>query len=113
MPIEVHAFPQIEPNDARGWDLILWASPGFDYSAPFRLIVDEVANLYAERNPRVELPPHEPNEDFVTGKLTFGEDVIDLYLEYALGYISLSSRSQAVLKDLQSRLAAVIRLKKG
>ncbi len=108
--IAVRALPEIELTEDRGWSLTLWLSLGFDYSAPFRSYVDEIASLFSEQAPVVRLPPYEQGEDFVFGSLLIGVADFKLYLEYALGYIDISSTEKSSMEDLAGRLKGIVAL---
>ena len=108
--ITVHTLPNVELDSQGQWTLVLWASQAFDYDAPLRAIVDEIADLFRDAGASVALPPWEPGEDFVDGRLVAGSHEFGVYLEYALGYIAFSSSEEAAMRGLEQRITPLVRL---
>lgn len=108
--IAVHTLPSVKENEEGRWELTLWASPEFDYDAPMRAIVAQVANLFPETDHSIVLPPWEPGEDFIDGHMVAGRWEFDVYIEYALGYIAFYSPEETVMRELERRLSRIVRL---
>jgi hypothetical protein len=56
----------------------------------------------------IELPAYEDHEDFVSGTLRFGDEVLRIYYEHALGYLALTSDKPDSLHDLIARLRSQV-----
>jgi hypothetical protein len=109
--IEVRCRPAIEPNARGGWDLVLWAGEPFDYSTPFRKMLDGIADVLSQdAHSSIELPAYEDYEDFVEGTLQFGHETIRTYYEHSLGYLVLMSDSANTLRKIADRLAPLIQI---
>lgn len=56
------------------------------------------------------LPAQEENEDFVEGTLQFSAVPLHVYYEHSLSYLTLTSDSEAVLRDAMQRIQPHIAL---
>ena len=103
----LHTMPVVEPEPQHGWQLTFWLGEASDFSIPFRANVEEIATLLGEQPTKViELPPYSSDEDFVEGTLRFGSEVVGIYYEYSLGYLSLNHeahRSISLLRECSRR----------
>ena len=59
------------------------------------------------------LPEYEPCEDFVEGSLQIGGEILHIYFEHSLGYLSLSSENREVLDKPLISLQPAIAVAKG
>jgi hypothetical protein len=98
--------------DARGRsDLVLWAGEPFDYSTPFREMLAAIAEILSQEAPTsIELPAYEDYEDFVEGRLQFGDETIRTYYEHSLSYLVLMSDSADTLRRVADRFAPLIQI---
>jgi hypothetical protein len=113
--IAVNQKPRIEAeksgDGSKGWDLTLYVGETFDFSIPFRAILQEiVARLSASAACELRMPAYQDGEDFVEGKLAWGSDSFDVYYEYSLGYLSLSSGDRATVDRLWTHLSPIVSL---
>jgi hypothetical protein len=109
--IKVHSRPVIEPHRKSGWELVLWTGNAFDYSTPFREMLNEIATVLNREAPAsIELPGYEASEDDVEGVLRFGDDAIGIYYEHSLSYLSLTSNSANTLRKVADRLRPLVAL---
>lgn len=109
--IEIREQPEIEPNPSGGWQLLFWVSDAFNYAAPFRAILAEIADaLRQDRQSDLQLPPFQTGEDFVEGILEFGTASLGIYYEYSLGYLSLTSHNEAILREVAHHIRSRIRI---
>lgn len=99
-------YPQRVGYNAEGACLVLWLCEPFDSQFSFRVPIAEIQRVLAAAAPTsVVLPPEEPEEDFVKGRLLWGARDFELYFERSLGYLQLSSSSEdieALRKALKS-----------
>ena len=113
--IAVNQKPRIESvhdDGSERWDLTLWVGKAFDFSIPFRAILQEiVVRLSASTTCELHMPAYQDREDFVSGTLDWGSDSFHVYYEYSLGYLSLSSRDKAAFDRLWTRLSRIVALK--
>ena len=58
----------------------------------------------------IQLPEYEANEDFVEGTLRFGDEVLRIYYEHSLSYLSLSTDRCEVLCDVAARLESSLKI---
>ena len=88
---------------------MFWAGDAFDYTIPFRSILTEIAEAL-EQNPQIDLqlPAFDGNEDFVEGALLFGASPLEVYYEYSLGYLLLTSDSDVTLREAAARIQKII-----
>ena len=99
--ISASCQPAIEVRQQGERQLVLLMGEAFDYTTPFRAVLDEIAvALSREAHATVQLPQYEAFEDFVEGKLYFGSESIHVYFEHSLGYLSLSSHNEAALRRI-------------
>jgi len=109
--IKVHSRPVIEPHRKSGWELVLWTGNAFDYSTPFREMLNEIATVLNREAPAsIELPGYEASEDDVEGVLRFGDDAIGIYYEHSLSYLALTSNSANTLRKVADRLRPLVAL---
>jgi hypothetical protein len=95
--IELRLPLQIE-NNAEGACLVLWLCEPFDSQFSFRVPIAEIREILGASAPTtIELPPEEPDEDFVDGRLLWGPRDFELYFERSLGYLQFSSYSEDVI----------------
>ena len=104
-------MPALDPDPQGGWQLTFWMGSAFDYAIPFRSALIEMANLLGcVKRASIQLPAYEPYEDFVEGTLQFGDDAFRIYYEHALGYLSLSTDSREVLRDVAAHLSQSVKV---
>jgi hypothetical protein len=109
--IEVRSQPVIEPDPSGGWQLTFWIGRAFDYTTPFRKALDDMTKVLSrEQRCSTELPEYEANEDFVEGALRFGDQVLRIYYEHSLSYLSLSTTSLEILRDVAELLQASVKV---
>lgn len=106
--IGVHTEPEVESVPGCGWEIVVWAGDAFDYAIPFRRILEEIKDATGDGAARLLLPDHEQDEDFIEGILQYDETSVQLYFEYALGYLSLRSEDRAVLDSLLTKILPLI-----
>ena len=110
--LNVHSPPRIEPERSSGWEILFWLGGGFDYSTPFRAALAEIVEILGRSGPAsIDLPLAAPDEDFIEGRLEFQGDSVDVYFEYALGYLSLMSSRREVLEALATRVFPFVRVR--
>lgn len=103
--IELRAPLEIQAGADGGWELVFWVLDAFDDTTPFRAMLAEIAlALGQDAQTDLHLPGHEPNEDFITGTLRFGEVALRVYYEHSLSYLSLMSEDEAVLREAARRI---------
>jgi hypothetical protein len=103
--IEVRSLPVIGRDPQDGWRLAFWMGEAFDYTTPFRTVLNDMAEVLSRGSPSsIQLPDYEAYEDFVEGTLQFGREVLRVYYEHSLGYLSLSTESHGILCDVATRL---------
>ena len=111
--LTVHTAPIVSADRWSEWQLIYWLDrEAFDYSIPFRTALSEIAATLAQSKPtEVDLADFAEGEDFIEGRLIFGEDVISIYYEYSLGYLALGNQNRAPLDEIEvlMRPATLIR----
>jgi hypothetical protein len=109
--IEVHSQPVIEREAQGGWRLTFWMGEAFNYTTPFRKALNDMAEALSRGNASsIELPGYEADEDFVEGTLEFGGEVLRVYYEHALSYLSLSTDSYEILCDVAARLQSSVKV---
>jgi hypothetical protein len=109
--IEVRSQPAIERNPEGGWWLTFWMGEAFDYTTPFRTALNDMAQTLGHGSPSsIELPEYQAHEDFVEGTLQFGDEVLRVYYEHSLSYLSLSTSSYEVLCDVSARLQSCLQV---
>lgn len=102
---------KIEPDRCGRWQLVFWTGDAFDYTTPFRILLDEIAQALGQSSQHdLLLPPYEAGEDFVEGMLRFGNARLRIYYEHSLSYLALTSDSEGALRDVADRLQASIRV---
>jgi hypothetical protein len=105
----VHQWPDTNRHGSKGWWLIFWVGDAFDYSIPFRAILQEmVARLSVSVDCTLHIPAHYEYEDFVEGKLDWGAHSFDLYYEHSLGFLELKSSDKRALERLLDALSNII-----
>jgi hypothetical protein len=83
----------------------------FNYTTPFRKALNDMAEALSRGNASsIELPGYEADEDFVEGTLEFGGEVLRVYYEHALSYLSLSTDSYEILCDVAARLQSSVKV---
>jgi hypothetical protein len=109
--IEVHSQPVIEPDPSGGWQLMFWIGRAFDYTTPFRKALDDMTKVLSRKQRcSIELPEYEANEDFAEGTLQLGDQVLRIYYEHSLSYLSLSTSSREFLGDVSALLQASVKV---
>jgi len=121
--ILVNQRPQVEARqqwiltDSAGseeWDLVLCVGEPFDFSIPFRAILQEIAaQLSKSAACNLSLPAYQVREDFVEGRIDWGSDSFDIYYEHSLGHLSLSSRDKAAVARLWGDLSSIVAIAPG
>jgi hypothetical protein len=110
--IAVIQKPQIESvhdDGSERWDLTLCVGKAFDFSIPFRAILQEiVVRLAASTTCELHMPAYQDREDFVSGTLDWGSDSYGVYYEYSLAYLDLSSRDKAAIDRLWACLSSIV-----
>lgn len=107
--IEVRSQPAIEPDPEGGWQLIFWMGEAFDYTTAFRSALSDMTEVLSREVPSsIQLPDYEDHEDFVEGMLHFGGEVLRVYYEHSLSYLSLSTNSDDTLRDVTARLRSSV-----
>lgn len=107
----IHEAPVVELRPDDGWELTFWLGEPFDFSIPFRTLLDEIACLLGQPASCLVFPPYESDEDFVQGALRFGDQEIRVYYEYSLAYLSLSHGTRAPLDEIAAKIRAVLILR--
>jgi hypothetical protein len=101
----LRSAPEIERKGEIS-SLVLWLCEPFDPEFSFR---PPLAQMEKRLMGVLELPAEEPEEDFVEGRLTWGQKVFSLYFERSLGYAEFSSPShddvEALLDALTSKIS--------
>ena len=105
--ITVQTLPRVESNEHSRWGLVIWIGQAFDYDAPLRAVVQQVADLFHDTGASVELPLWEVGEDFIVGRVVAGSHHFDVYLEYALSYIAFSAAEEAPMREVEQRLCSL------
>jgi hypothetical protein len=109
MMIKVRSQPAIEPDPRGGWQLIFWMGEAFDYTTAFRSALSNMTEVLNREVPSsTKLPDHEDHEDFVEGLLHFGGEVLRIYHEHSLSYLSLSTNNDDTLRDVAARLRSSV-----
>lgn len=109
--IEVRAPLEIKSDPQGGWQLIFWVLDSFNYAAPFRAMLVEIAEALGENASNgLSLPAYVADEDFVEGALMFNDASLRIYYEYALGYLTLASDDQKLIKMAAKRIQPRIAL---
>jgi hypothetical protein len=107
--IKVRSQPVIEPDPKGGWQLIFWMGEAFDYTTAFRSALSDMTEVLSREVPSsIQLPDCEDHEDFVEGMLHFGGEVLRVYYEHSLSYLSLSTNSVDTLRDVAARLRSSV-----
>jgi hypothetical protein len=107
----IQQWPETSGDGSKEWDLVLWVGEPFDFSTPFRAILQEiVARLSASAACELRMPAYQDREDFVSGALDWGSDRFHVYYEYSLGYLSLSSHDKAAVDRLWACLSGIVAL---
>jgi len=108
--IEVLSPLVIEPDPRGGLQLTFWMGQAFDYTTPFRKALEDMTEvLSAEQCCSIQLPEYEAYEDFVEGTLQFGDQILRIYYEHSLSYLSLSTMSLEILRDVAELLQANVK----
>lgn len=103
--IKVRSQPKIEIDPQGGWQLTFWMGEAFDRTTPFRTALKDIAEVLNRGSQySIGLPRFEVDEDFVEGTLQFGGEVLHVYFEHSLGYLSLSTDKHEVLVEVAARL---------
>jgi hypothetical protein len=109
--IEVRSQPVIERDPQGGWRLTFWMGEAFDFTTPFRTALKDMTEALSRGIPSsIELPEYQANEDFVEGTLQVGSEVLRVYYEHSLSYLSLSSGRYEVLHDVAARVQSSVQL---
>jgi hypothetical protein len=81
----------------------------FDYTTAFRSALSNMTEVLNREVPSsTKLPDHEDHEDFVEGLLHFGGEVLRIYHEHSLSYLSLSTNNDDTLRDVAARLRSSV-----
>ena len=104
--IEVRCEPVVKATQ-RGWELVFWMGEAFDYETPFRAALNEIAETLGCD---IRLPAYEKSEDFIEGTLHIGVQVLSVYYEHSLGYLSISSDSAEALRQIAHRLQSNLKV---
>jgi hypothetical protein len=97
-----------EPKPQDG-ELCLWIGEPFDFHTPFRAAVADIAQaLGPESAVSLRLPSPEENEDFIEGSLSFSGNVVDIYWEHSLSYLSIKS-DMATLDEITRRIRPLLK----
>ena len=108
--IEVHSQPVIVRKPQGGWQLTFWMGEAFDYTTPFRKALNDMTETLSRgKASSVQLPEYEVAEDFVEGTLQFGGELLRVYYEHSVSYLSLSTGSYEILCDVAARLQSSVR----
>ena len=103
--IELDAPLEIKAAEKGTWQLVFWIFDAFNYTIPFRAMLDEVADaLGQDRRTDLDLLPYEEGEDFVEGALKFGDVQLGVYYEYSLSYLKLTSDDEATIREAAKRI---------
>jgi len=103
--IELNAPMVVQCLREGKWELALYSGQAFDYAIPFREMLTSIASILSrDVLSSCDLPAYEEFEDFIEGTLRFGTEIIDIYYEHSLAYISLQSPRESVLRDIVARL---------
>jgi hypothetical protein len=109
--IQVRSLPAVEPDRNNRWELVFWMGDPCDHATPFRGALAEMAEVLASQAPSfIRLPDYEDSEDFVEGSLQFGGTTVYIYYEHCLGYLSLTSPSETILREIASHLDTRLKL---
>jgi len=106
--ITVYIEPRVDA-ECKGWDLTLQVGMAFDFTRPFRDILQEImVRLCASAPCGLSMPAYHDREDFVEGTLDWGSDSFHVHYEYSLGFLSLWSSDKAALDRLSAGLAGIV-----
>lgn len=95
--------PSLEEVAGGGSRLVLWLCEPIDFDFSFRgAIADLLLALNAEAPSTCELPATTKGEDFVEGRLRWGDAEFEVYFEYNLGYLQFTSSSTPDVMRLRS-----------
>ena len=109
--IEVRSQPLIERHPKGAWQLTFWMGEPFDQTTPFRTALNDMAAVIGRGSPpSIQLPEYEADEDFVEGTLRFGDEVLRIYYEHSLSYLSLSTDRYEVLCEVAARLQSSVKV---
>jgi hypothetical protein len=104
--IELLSAPSLKLEDGV-WTLVFWYCEAFDRARSFRELIRALCGiLNKERVVHLSLPTEEDGEDFVEGSLSWGPAAYDVYFEYSLGYLQLSSASEQAIREMAGALKA-------
>jgi hypothetical protein len=107
--IKVRSQPVVEPDPKGGWQLIFLMGGPFDYTTAFRSALSDMTEILSREVPSsIQLPEYEEHEDFVEGVLHFGDEVLRVYYEHSLSYLSISTISDDTLRDVAARLRSTV-----
>lgn len=109
--IELNSFPSIEANPD-GPQLVLWMGKPCDFSIPFRPALAEILEALGPETVRsLQVPPPEQGEDFIEGSFRFAGNLVEVYWEHCLGYLSLKPGNVAALHEMADRIRPLIVVK--
>jgi hypothetical protein len=105
----IHQLTETSGAGPKEWALVLYVGEPFDFSTPFRAILQEiVACLSMSADCDLRMPAYQDGEDFVEDQLAWGSDTFDIYYEYPLGYLSLSSCDGDAVDRLWGDLSDIV-----
>ena len=108
--IELRSPLEIEADSQGRLRLVLWAGNAFDYATPFRDILAAIAAaLGRHRRCDLHLPEYEDGEDFVEGTLKFGNEVLRIYYEHSLSYLTITGDDETGLRDVADCIQSMIK----
>ncbi|GLK42537.1 hypothetical protein [Novosphingobium resinovorum] len=103
--IKVEAPLEITPNPQGGWTLVFWVLDNFNYKAPFRAMLVEIAEALGQNPARsLSLPDYIEDEDFVEGTLLFEGASLRVYYEHGLSYMTLANTDYDLLMMVAQRV---------
>ena len=105
----IHQWPDTNGDGSKCWSLTFWVGNAFDYSIPFRAMLQEiVARLSVFADCILRIPAYSDHEDFVDGTLAWGVDSFGVYYEHSLGFLSLRSFEKRALERLAEALSSAV-----
>ncbi len=100
--VVVKSTPTIKPETDGSFSVTLVLTDGFDYEFPFRGLLGDLVEALglSGKEAKVELPAPFEDEDFIDGRIIWGDSVIQVYFEYSLGYIYFQAQNREQLEHL-------------
>lgn len=91
------------------WELYFDAGELFSETTPFRDYLEQIrAALAAEAPAELRLPPPQGYDDCVEGQLQWGTEVLDIYFERALSYLTLAGDNEAAMQRALGRIRPLV-----